>query len=402
MHRLLLLAVLPACLDYLDPGQVGTVRYFGEVQSTPGLPLPLLPPISDRNGNAYVLSGGRELRQVTVFTGQAGGGWVSGCALHKGDDRGAHGWLGRTRDHAWYWSGDALVEVSGDTGSCNYVLDRDPASAASIAFLGVAPAVRDAPSRTSVVALIQTPNDPLPFWVVVDLVQKRYTQLTRFSPDAGNIVVLGTGAVDEAGASVFLVRYEVGGVPYVEARYLDAEANITRTVPVGGLNAMGEDAVLDFLAVDKDGTAAGVLSDGRLVVFNRDGGSARDVTGMTALGVHVSDGALWLAGTTGTPVIATIAGNGAVGTPQAWQASKDTASALSGSLHVIDDRAAPRRNISWTNSSSAIGLAPFLSASTPHHYAIGETLWLVAGPSYDAGGELHTQIALAPIGLSYP
>jgi len=398
----LLLAVLPACLDYLDPGQVGTVRFFGEVQSTPGSPLPLLPPISDRDGNAYVLSGGRDLRQVTVFTGQAGGGWVSGCALHKGDDRGAHGWVGRTRDHAWYWSGDALVEVSGETGSCSFVLDRDPASAASISFLGVAPAVRDAPSRTSVVALIQTPNDALPFWVVVDLNQKRYTQLTRFAPAGDKIVVLGTGAVDEAGASVFLVRYELDGLSYVEARYLDAEANITRTVPVSGLNALGEDAVLDFLAVDKDGTAAGVLSDGRIVVFNRDGGSARNATGMTALGVHESDGALWVAGTSGGPVIASIAGNGAVGNPEPWQAASKADASLRGPLHVIDDRAAPRRNISWTDSYSGIGPAAFLSASTPHHYAIGETLWLVGGPSYDAGGELHTQIALAPIGVSYP
>ena len=95
LYPLLVLAALTGCIDYLDPGEVGAVRYFGEVRYTPGTPLPLLPPIADRDGNAYVLSGSRDLRQVTAFTGQAGGGWSSGCALHKGDDRGAHGWIGR-------------------------------------------------------------------------------------------------------------------------------------------------------------------------------------------------------------------------------------------------------------------------------------------------------------------
>ena len=85
---LVLVLGLTGCIDYLEPGEVGAVRYFGEVRSTPGEPLPLLPPISDRDGNYYVLSGARDLRQVTVFTGQAGGGWSSGCGLHKGDDRG--------------------------------------------------------------------------------------------------------------------------------------------------------------------------------------------------------------------------------------------------------------------------------------------------------------------------
>jgi hypothetical protein len=69
---------------------------------------------------------------------------------------------------------------------------------------------------------------------------------------------------------------------------------------------------------------------------------------------------------------------------------------------VVDDRAAPRRTIAWQGSSSAIGPYPFMSASPPHHYATDETLWLIAGPAYEAGGETHTQIAIAPIGVAYP
>jgi hypothetical protein len=399
-----LIAALSGCIDYLDPGEVGAVRYFGEVRSTAGMPLPVLPPISDRDGNAYVLSGARDLRQVTAFTGQAGGGWSSGCSLHKADDRGAHGWIGGARDRAWYWSGDALVEVSGETGSCNYVLDRDPASAANLAFLGVVPSVRDAPSRVTVVALIQSPNDALPYWVVVDLGLQRYTQLRRFEPgNASNVVVLGTGALDDAGRGVMLVKYDLGGVPVVEARYLDADATETGVAKVGGLEMAAEDEVLGFLAATEDTTAAGVLADGRLVVFNRQGGSARGVSGLTPAGVHVKDGALWMVGTNGSgPAIAGVAPDGGVGGIVGWSTSSRAAGALAGGLQVVDDRAAPRRYTTWSNSSSAIGPFPFLSAATPHAYASGTTLWVIAGTAYDVGGELRTQIALAPIGLAYP
>jgi len=403
---LLAVVALSGCIDYLEPGQVGSIRYFGEVTSTPGTPIPVLPPISDRDGNAYVLSGSRDLRQVTAFTGQAGGGWASGCAITKGDLRGAHGWVGRAKDRAWYWSGDALVEVDGETGGCESVLDRDPASAASIAFLGVAPSVRDAPSRTTVVALIQTPNDVLPFWVVVDLGTKRYTELKQFQPaGASSVVVLGTGAVDDAGASVFLVSYQLNGAPVVEARYLDAAANITATAPVGGgLDALGVDAVLGFLAVAEDSTAAGVLTDGRMVVFNSGGGGGMAVNGgITPLGVHSWGGGLWLVGTQGTgPALASIDGNGGVSGVQSWSTSNAASSALAGDLTVVDDRAAPRRTTTWKDSGSAIGPFPFLSAATPHLYAQDTTLWVIAGPTYSTGGVMHTELALAPIGISYP
>ena len=407
MSRLAVLLVAASigggCVDYLGPGDIGSVRYFGEVRSTPAMPLPVLPPISDREGNAYVLTGSRDLREVQAFTGQAGGGWSSGCSLHKGDDRGAHGWVGRSQDQAWYWSGDALVEVSGETGSCSYVLDKDPATGASIAFLGVVPSVRDAPSRTTVVALIQTPNDPSPFWVVVDLRTRRYTGLARFQPGfASNVVVLGAGATDDAGGGVMLVRYDAGGSSTIEARYVDADGRQIASAQVGGLDTAVEDSVLGFLAVS-DGLASGVTFDGKHVVFNEAGGAARAVAGMTASGVHVYDGKLWLVGVSGgRPVVAPLTGDGSMGSVQAWAASDRAQGVLGGSLQVIDDRAAPRRLTKWSNSASAIGAFPFLSAATPHDYAQDTTLWVIAGPSYMAGGELRTQLALSPMGLSYP
>ena len=336
-------ALLSGCIDYLQPGSVGETRYFGEVRSVDPLPPPLLPPISDRDGNGYVLSGSRDLRQVTVYTGQAGGGFSSGCALHKGDTRGAHGWVGRSQDHAWYWSGNGLVDVTGATGGCTYVLDHDPATAASIAFLGVVPSVRDAPSRTTVVALIQTPTDPQPYWVVVDLRNKRYTQLRKFTPsDASNVVVLGTGASDDIGAGVMLVKYQRGGGSVVESRYLDADANELASASVAGLDAAGEDEVLGFLAVSQTGLASGVLANGQYVAFGPSGGAAHAVNGLTAAGVHAVDGSLWLVGTNATgPVIAPIDNNGSILGASAWSASGSAGTTLRGSLQVIDDRAAP-------------------------------------------------------------
>lgn len=390
---------LGGCVEYLDPGEVGSPRYFGDVRGTP---LPLLAPISDRAGNAYVLSGSRDLRQVTVFTGQAGGGWSSGCALHKADDRGAHGWIGRAQDHAWYWSGDALVEVDGATGGCLFVLDRDPASAANVAFLGVIPSVRDAPSRTSVVALIETPAEPLPYWVLVDLRQRRYT-FRRFEPsNASNVVVLGTGAIDDAGAGVILVRYEIDGAPVVEAHYLDADANQVAVARVSGLEAATEDAVQGFLAVNDAGLASGILVDGQQVAFTRAGGGVRAVANMAPIGVHRFQGELFLVGTTSSPVISPLSADGSPGQLFEWTSSQRAAGILGGNLQVVDDRAAPRRFITWSNSVSALGAFPFLSATPPHDYAQDTTLWLVAGPSFSVAGEVHTQIALAPIGLTYP
>ena len=45
---------------------------------------------------------------------------------------------------------------------------------------------------------------------------------------------------------------------------------------------------------------------------------------------------------------------------------------------------------------------PFRAAGTDYSYALDTTLWLIAGPSYDVGGETRTQIGLAPIGVAYP
>jgi hypothetical protein len=404
VQRLVVLATLATagCIDYLDSGELGPARYFGEIRGD--RPLPLFPPMSDRDGNLYVLSGVGNLRPVNVFTGHAGGGWSSGCGLHKADDRGTHGWVGRAQSKAWYWSGDALVEVDGETGSCTYVLDRDPASAASIAFLGVVPHVREAPSRTSTVALLQSVGDLVPYFAVIDLGQRRYTELHRFEPaDATAVKVLGTGAIGENGEGVMLLRYEQGAAVRVEARFLRADGTVDSIAEVSGLVDAPEDAIAGGLQVSDDGVVAGLVLGGQLVTFTRSGGGTRPVTELTPVGVHRSVGQLWLVGLqSGGPALASIPADGSPTPVTAWTASETARAALGTTLQVLDDRAPPRRYVTWPSPTSAIGDFPFLSAQSPHQYALDTTAWLIAGPSYSAAGETRTSVAVAPMGISYP
>ncbi|HEU5057738.1 MAG TPA: hypothetical protein VFU21_14495 [Kofleriaceae bacterium] len=398
------LVALGGCVDTLEPGEHGVMRYFGEVRGAP--PLALLPPIADRDGNVYVLYGARELSTALAFVGHAGGGWTGGCSLHKGDSRGAHFWVGRAQDRAWYWSGDALVEVDGGTGSCKLVLDKDPASNTDLLFMGVVPFVKEAPSRTTLVALFTSPADPVPYHGVIDLDLGRYSELDRFEPrDAENVVVLGTGSDEDGEVGVMLVGYTLGGELVLEGRFLDDAGRTTAVAPIsGGDELLGQDAVLGQLQVSPDGTVAGLLADGRMVLFDDNGGSVGSFAlDMTPVGVHRDPGgSLWLVGESGGPVVARLGSDGRPGAPVAWTASERAAAAVSGDVRVLDDRTDPRRYTTWPDPVSAMGAWPFLTAAPPLVYAEDATAWLFAGPSYSVSGEPRTSVALAPVGITYP
>ncbi len=395
---------LGGCVDYLDPGQHGVMRYFGEVRGE--APLALLPPIADRDGNVYVLYGARELSTALAFVGHAGGGWTSGCSVHKGDSRGAHFWVGRAQDRAWYWSGDALVEVDGGTGSCKAVLDKDPASNADLLFLGVVPFVREAPSRTTLVALVESPADLRPYQGVIDLDLGRYSDLRRFEPrDAEEVVVLGTGSDGEGEVGLMLVQYTLDGEVKLEGRFLDERGETTAIAPVsGGDPLLGQDAVLGQLQIAAGGMVAGLLADGSMVLFDRNGGSVGSFSlDLTPVGVHRDEGgALWLVGESGGPALAPLGPDGRPGSSVAWTSSERAAAAIEGEVKVLDDRTDPRRYTTWQDPLSAMGAYPFLTAAPPLVYAQETTAWLFAGPSYSVGGEPRTSVALAPVGLSYP
>ena len=165
------------CSNSPAPGEWRALRYFAEV---PGLaPLRLVPPIADRSGNLYVLHGDATRFEVLAFVGFASGGWSEGCHLQKGSSRGVHGWVGHGETRAWYWAGDALVEMSGAHGGCRLVLDRDPTSQADLRFAGIFPWIEDSPSVTRARALVYSVGDAVPFHVVVDLDLGRTTHAVR-------------------------------------------------------------------------------------------------------------------------------------------------------------------------------------------------------------------------------
>jgi hypothetical protein len=397
------LVLVAGCIDNLDAGEFGTLRYFGEVRGA--RPLRLVPPIADRDGNAYVLFGARDLSMVEASVGLAKGGWAGGCTIHEGDDRGVHGWVGAAEDRAWYWSGDALVEVSGSTGGCESVANHDPATNADLAFLGVAPWVREAPSRTTLLAMVRSPADAVPFEGLVDLDTRRTVELRRFEPaDAAEVEVLGTGAEPSRGLGVFLVRYRLGTELRVEAIFLDEAGQRVAVATIDNAIAYGEDAVLGSLQFSGSGLVGGLLEDGDLVVFGRDNGFVRGVgTVMTPVGVHGWGGELWLVGTRGgSPVVARLGQDGGPGQAQAWGASERAAASLSGGITVLDDRTEPRRWVAWDQPGTAMGDFPLLSPHAPARFADGTTGWLVAGPYFDVGGEPRTSVAFGPLGIAYP
>lgn len=399
------MALASGCIDYLDPGQHGVFRYFGEVRGA--APLDITPPISDRDGNVYVLYGDRDLFEVEAFVGHATGGWSSGCNLHKGDARGTHGWVGRAKNRAWYWSGDQLVEVSGDTGNCRAVLDRDPSSGANLRFVGVIPMVHETPSRTYLVAMLQSPTDPLPYLAVIDLDRARYSGLTQLSPrDASGVTMLGVGAAGDGETGVFLIEYVQGGVTHIEALFVDPDANVISRANISGNSAevLTQDAVVGYLQSVTGKLTVGLLSTGELVAFDRGGGEIRaNNAGIAPAGIHRWNDSLWLVGDGGgQPAVARLDASGAPQPAVVWTASERTAAALSGQVAVVDDRAEPRRKVGWPDPVAAVGPFPFVQAHSPDPYADGTTGLVIAGPAYQVSGQPQTSIAFGPVGLSYP
>lgn len=397
-------AVLPAgCIEYLEGGELGQLRYFGDVRGA--TPLRFTAPVSDRDGNTYVLFGSPDVAEAIAFVGHAGGDWSGNCLVHENASRGAHGWVGRSQNRAWYWSGDSLVEVSGLTGGCRELLDQDPTTGADLAFQGVVPWVKETPSRTTTVALIQSPSDPVPFFVQVDLDQGVYTNLSEFVPRGGDdVTVLGVGAHPPDDSGVMVVKYTLNeDTVRVEGRFLDDEAAVGDIANLDGLGEVELDGFAGFLQVTDEGTAAGVLQTGELVVFNAAGGGVRNAGNLEAVGVHRWNGDVWVVGLgNGRPAVARINEGGGIDPPQVWSASEQVAQSLRGQQIVLDDRIKPVKTQAWTDPVQAVGEFPFLQAHPLHPYAQDTTLLLVAGPGYNTAGEAFTSVAVAPVGVSFP
>jgi hypothetical protein len=393
-----------ACAPELAPGEWGIFRYAGNVFGV--TPLDLVPPISDREGNYYLLYGADKSpkNKPQLFIGYRGGVWDGGCAVTQGMGFGPHGFVGRAQNQAWYWSGEGLVGASAFSGGCEQILPSDPNSGAKLSFIAVVPFVRETPSKLSLVAWVQSPGDDRPFVVLVDLNASVFRSVVELAPNTlTNVTVLGVGADPDTSEGVVLFSYKLGEQLRVEARFYDADAAETGRLLLSGLDDLGAYDIVGYFERSTEGVWAGLDRKGQLLMFDRKGGQRRAITNFTPVGVHRFDGELYLVGTSGqTPVAAPIDPSGKLGAPKTWQVSVDAARALGSTIEVIDDRTLPSRRTAWSNPRTAMGAFPFLHAHSPHRYADQTTLWLVAGPTLKSGGVDRTAIACAPVGIAYP
>ncbi len=396
------------CVEPLAPGEFGSFRYVEDFRGAPPA-LALLPPISDRDGNAYVLwNGFEDFGTVKLHVGHAGGGWTGSCELAPsgivtGEARGIHGFVGRGQGRAWFWVGERLVGAAGRTGGCVSVLETDPSSGADLGFLAVVPWIRETPSTTTTIGWIISATDAVPYQVVVDLNTRKYTTLEKFKPGgATDIAVLGVGANLDEEEGVVLVRYTDGGSVYTQARFMDRDGVTTDRVGIGGFETLPAYGMVGHLQASDAGLYAGLDEEGQLVVFDHSGGARMGVGGMTPVGVHRWEGELYVVGeASGRPKIAHIDDDGDLGKVRTWDASEEAADALKDRIEVIDDRSLPSTLTSWKSSRTAIGAHPFVHGKSLDHYADGTTTWLIAGPGYSTAGSDVTAVAYAPVGIVY-
>jgi hypothetical protein len=403
--RTLTLGVLAAvcgCVPRLEPGEWGAFRYFGDVLGEP--PMRLVPPMTDRDGNVYVLYGSAEYPATTVYTGQLGGGWTAGCtALLSAELYGVHGFVGRTDDKAWFWSGTALVQVDGETGACNRILQQDPVSRSVLSFLGVAPLIDETPSRRFAYALVRGQTGS-PQFLMVDLDEWLPFNTTAFPAEgADDIRVIGTGAIPSERTSVFLVTWLEGSNRLAAAFFLDRFGKIVHNIGIDLPDDLAAYSVQGSLQFADSGTGAGLLSDGSVVILSREVANRGTVDEIEVGGLLRWDGRLWLTGTDGgEPAMVPVQADGSLGNVQPFAAAKQAAGAIEGEIQVSDERARPARSRSWDAPRTAFGTAPLISPWPLDAYTLWSTGWLVAGPDFASGVEPVTAVAFAPVGLDVP
>ncbi|MEE2750132.1 MAG: hypothetical protein VX519_01775 [Myxococcota bacterium] len=392
--------LLSSCAEPLTPGAMGTARYFGQLLGEP--PLRLLPPRTDRSGNIYVVYGDSEWTDTSVYVGHAYGGWSGGCSAHRGD-YGLHGFSGHTNTRGWYWSGDSLVEVNGTTGACREVVSSDPVTSTEIQFRAVVPFVRQTSARSTMLAMVQGITDPVPYHTVVDLDQRLYGDLRPFEPtSAKDIKVIGVGADRLKQRGYIAVQFTQSDTSVFQVLVLDHTGDELFRINLDGGDLLDEFDIQGELSVSETGLVAGLLSDGRILVFNNNEGRIFDYDTFEAAGVQAWGGTLWLTGSdAGQALVAPIEETLDIGIPQAWDSATALGQRINEGVVVLDERTDPSRQEHWQDAVSAMADQPLLTPHPLDMHTTGSTGWLIAGPYYDSVN-IYTSVAFAPIGVSFP
>ncbi|MBX2797252.1 MAG: hypothetical protein KTR31_06290 [Myxococcales bacterium] len=390
-----LLLTAASCTPQLPSGEWGTLRYFGNLLGEP--PMRLLPPLTDRQGNVHVLYGAPDRADTQVFVGRRSGGWTGGCSAHRGVG-GVHGFVGRSDERTWYWSGTALVEVDGRTGACSQILRDDPVSGTELLFLGVAPFIDETPSRRFAYALVQGATGA-PQFLMVDLDSALPFNSTPLeAEDRGSVEVIGTGAWTALRITVFVVRRDGETVVLFVDRFGDIQRQLVVDLP----NDVGAYGIQGMMQFSDGGIGAGLIGGDRVLVVSVNEARVRDV-GFEAQGLLRFSGRLFVTGEDGDGLaIAEVGADGTLGATQPFRSARIATNGLDGEIAVNDERGDPARPRSWTDPVSAIGSRPLVSPYPIDSYTLWSAGWLVAGPNFDSGVEPVTAVAFAPVGVELP
>lgn len=392
-----------SCAEQLGEGLLGEPRALGYALGVPPT-MKVLAPIGDRDGNVYVLVGDRKAPEVQAWVMNAGGGVSGGCNYAKGDRVGPVGWVGFAQSRAYYWAGGALVQLR-SSGDCRQILDRDPTTGTSLFFRAVFPWVADRPSRATAVAMLQSASDSAPLTVQLDLNPDRIVATTPrpFEPSgARNVVVLGVGASAALRQEFLVTSFQVGDETKVEARYYDEEGALLARVGVPDPGQIGPLGFVGFLQANDAGLVAGLTEDKRVLLFDKSGARWAQPRSIDPVGIHAWKGSLWLVGVAqDQPAVASIADNGAIAGPIAWDSSKRILGALGRPLDVTDDRLPPRRATRFDAPRSPTPF-PLVTPHSSHPYATDTTLTVIAGPTIGEAPNAFTLLAVAPVGVTYP
>ena len=389
IRAVLLLSMLGACVDGLAPSEVGAGRRVGIY---PGPLAAVLPPMTDRDGNLYVVTGvpdGATSAPGIAHVGAARGGWSEGCSTGELIRGPARGWIGATSGRGWLWSDTALLELAVD-GRCTPQLDRDPSTGSDLQFHAVAPFALETSSGIFTVAILSSVAEPELRVATIEIA----TGAIALGAALPGARVLGAGADRARGEAVFAIEDATG------ARVLFVEPHTHAIASVQITGAM--EPARGEIEVAADGSFAAVLGDKAVLVGDRSGARIAGTDMATAIGIERdARDALWLIGTgsAGASVAALTSVGPATATP--WDCAARIDDALAAGIVVIDETAGERTTSTW-NARSALGDIALLSAHSAPSYAVDARAWLVADPPIDRGGISYSQLAVIPVGVSFP
>jgi hypothetical protein len=343
-----------------------------------------VPPITDRNGNIYVVTGAIDTAGTAqpgqIYVGGTRGGWTSACATGFGPDGVGAGWIGAVDDKAWLWTHAAIIQID-TTGKCTTILDRDPVSMADLRYESVAPVIEQTISAVRAVAIVTLASDARRYLVTIDLTVPR---ITSSMPVPDGVGVLGGGGGGGTGA------------------FLLDDGQLLLATPGDGLTAQypvtGATAVHGEIGVGDDGSIAAVLADGSTLVGSGPQVQVVPATIPASGTIRDDDGNLWL--TAVGPKLVPVRG-GNLGAPVDWTSAAAADAAIQAGVMVVDERAGGRTGSTWL-ARNVLEDATLVGSLGALPYAVGVRGWLIGDAPVDRGGQSFSNVAFVPLGVTFP